>query len=169
MERYQELRESSKKNLSIADHMLTMTYPLLKDSKLLPVVLDNIFLALTNSIGALLYYDRLYKRVPPFQNNFTSKFNMFQAKVVGRYKIPKEYVAFIQQVKDILLQHKKSPVEFARQGAFVICDSDYKMKSLTVEQMREYLLKTKDFVIKMEKIIANNEKLFNKVVVKGNI
>ena len=64
MEKYEEIRDKAIKNIKIADHMLTQTYPLVKDPRLLLTVLENVFLSLTNAIGALLYFERLYKRVP---------------------------------------------------------------------------------------------------------
>ena len=54
MEKYEELRDMARKKIQIADHMLTMTYPMIKDPKLLLAVMENIFLALTNSIAASL-------------------------------------------------------------------------------------------------------------------
>ena len=94
---------------------------------------------------------------------------MFQAKIVDKYNINEEYVKFIKEVKDILLQHKKSPVEFVRKDAFVICDNDYKIKTLDVERIKDYLSKTKNFLREINQIITNNEKIFNEVVLKGNI
>lgn len=161
MERFQELREAAKKKVHLADHILTQTYPLVKDTKLLLVVIENIFLALTNAIGSLLYYERLFKRIPPFQDTFSSKFNMFRAKCVDRYKIDKELVLFIQGVKDIILEHKKSPVEFVRKDRFVICSDNYSMKTLSVEQIKEYLSKTKLFTNQIGNITSKEEAIFN--------
>jgi hypothetical protein len=161
MEKFQELREIAKKKVQVADHILTQTYPLVKDTKLLLVVMENIFLALTNAIGSLLYYERLFKRIPPFQDNFSSKFNMFRAKCIDRYKINKEHVTFIQDIKDIILEHKKSPVEFVRKDRFVICSDNYSMKTISVEQMKDHLAKAKLFIHNVGNITAKEEAIFN--------
>lgn len=161
MEKFQELRETAKKKIQLADHILTQTYPLVKDTKLLLVVMENIFLALTNSIGSLLYYERLFKRIPPFQDNFSSKFNMFRAKCIDRYKIDKEHVIFIQDIKDIIVEHKKSPVEFVRKDRFVICSDNYSMKTISVEQIKEHLAKAKLFTNQMGNITTKEEAIFN--------
>src|SRR3989338_8825470 len=108
MEKFQELRDVAKKKIYLADYMLTQTYPLIQDTKLLLAVMENIFLALTNAMGSILYYERLFKRIPPFHDNFDSKFNMFRAKIVDNHNIEKEHVKFIQDVKDIIIAHKKS-------------------------------------------------------------
>jgi len=160
MEKFQTAKHNAQKRLKIADHMLTMTYPLVKDSKLLLAVLENLFLSLTNSVASVLHYERLFKRIPPFHDTFESKFNMFRAKVVPKYKIEMEYVTMIKEIKDIIIMHKKSPVEFTRKDKFVIASESYKIKTITVEQIREYIKKTKLFIAKMEDIVSKNERIF---------
>jgi len=162
MEKFQELGELAKKKIHLADHILTQTYPLIQDPKLLLVVVENIFLALTNAMGAILYYERLFKSIPPFQDNFSSKFNMFREKIVNRYNIPKEEVKLIQEIKDIILQHKKSPVEFIKKNQLVICSGDYNMRTISIDIMKNYLNQAKNFVQKSNEIVSKNEAIFNK-------
>ncbi|MBD3163787.1 hypothetical protein GF323_01175 [Candidatus Woesearchaeota archaeon] len=162
MEKFQELKERANKRLSIADHILTQTYPLVKDPRLLLSVMENIFLALSNSMGAILYHERLFKKIPPFQDNFDSKFNMFRAKIVDRYKIDRKHVELISEIKSIIIQHRKSPIEFSRKDKLVICNEDYKMKTISIELIKEYLLKSKQFIELSRKITSKNEHLFNK-------
>ena len=157
MEKYEEIRDKAIKNIKIADHMLTQTYPLVKDPRLLLTVLENVFLSLTNAIGALLYFERLYKRVPSFNDTFESKYNTFKMKLVGRYNIDKENVKFIADVKSIIVSHKKSPVEFSRKGVFVMCSEDYRMRALTPEEMKKYVARAKAFVGDINSIIKQNE------------
>ena len=160
MERFQEYRDNARQKLKVADHMLTMTYPLVKDTRLLLAVMENLFLALTNSMASVLYYERLFKRVPPFHDNFESKFNMFREKVVPRYEINAEYVTMLNDIKDIIIQHKKSPVEFARKDMFVIASDSYKLKTISVEQIKKYIAKSKQFLEEMEKIVSKDEQIF---------
>ncbi len=164
MEKYEELRDIARKKIQIADHMLTMTYPMVKDPKLLLAVMENIFLALTNSIGSLLHYERNYKRVPPFQDTFVSKFNVFKEKCVGMHRIDEEAVFMVGEIKDIIMQHKKSPVEFTRNDSFVICSEDYKMKTISLEKMRDYVSKSRVFIQNINNIINRNQQIYNNSV-----
>jgi len=164
MEKYEELRDIARKKLQVADHMLTMTYPLIKDPKLLLAVMENIFLALTNSIGALLYYERIYKRVPPFQDTFVSKFNVFNQKCAKRYQINPEYLLMMRDIKDIILQHKKSPVEFTRNDSFIICSDNYQMKTISLEKIKNYILKSRLFIQQIDSILTKNQEVFNKAI-----
>lgn len=160
MEKFQELRESAKERIKIADHILTMTYPLVKDPKLLLVVLENVFLALTKALSSLLYYERVFKRIPPFHDNFVSKFQLFKERCVRRYKIDKEYLTVIKEVKDIILFHKNSPVEFVKNDRFVICSEDYQLKTISYEQVKDYIKKAKLFIELISQILSKNESIF---------
>lgn len=154
MEKFQELRELSKKKIHLADHILTQTYPLVNDAKLLLAVIENIFLALSYAISSLLYYERFLKRIPLFQDNFSSKFNMFISKCVPLYNIKKEYIFLIQDIKEILVAHKKSPIEFLRKDRFVICTENYALRTISFEQAKAYLNTAKSFIAHIELIIS---------------
>jgi hypothetical protein len=156
MELYEDAREKAKKNIQIADHMLSVTYPLIKDTKLLLAIIENIFLAMTNSMASVLYRERMYKRIPPFQNSFESKFNVFRERFVHKYNIDKSLVADMQEIKNIIVEHKKSPIEFQRKDRFVICSSTYKLRTLSLNDIKNYLERAKIFIQEMDNILNKN-------------
>lgn len=160
MEKYQEARDAAKRYIKTADHMISVTYPLVQDPKLLLAVMDNIFLALTSSMGAILHNDRLFKRIPPFHNTFESKFRMFKEKSVDMHRINKDYLSMILEIKNIIVQHKESPIEFSRKDSFVICAEDYKIKTLTVAEIKEFISRTKQFVGMTDKVVSKYDGLF---------
>jgi hypothetical protein len=145
MEKHQVAKLRAERHMKIADHMLTQTYPLLKDPKLLLAVVENIFMAMRYSMEALLYFDRFYKRIPPFQENYESKFNMFRARLQQRYGILPEHVTTMQNVRELIMNHKNSPVEFTRGDRFVICSDSFGMKTIDVEQIRKFIGSAKNF------------------------
>ena len=159
MEKFQELREIAKKKLQLADHILTMTYPIVNDGRLLLAVMENIFLALTNAMGSVLYYERLFKRVPPFHDNFSSKFNLFK-EYAEKKKVNEEYLKLIQNTKSIIVKHKTSHVEFARKDQFVICNGSYKTHTISVNELKDYIAKAKSFLRQTQDIVSENENLF---------
>jgi len=160
MEKFQEVREKAKKHIKIADHMISVTFPLVKDNKLLLAVIENIFLAYTNAIGSLLYFERVFKRIPPFQDNFESKFMMFKEMCVQKYKIDRNYIADIQDLKNIILSHKKSPIEFTRKDRFVICSNNYTLETISISNIKKYLDKAKLFIEEINNITSKDEGLF---------
>jgi len=160
MELFQELMEQAKKNINIADHMLSITYPLVKDTKLLLAIIENIFLAYTNAMSAILFQDRILKKIPPFKDTFESKFNIFRQKYIDRYKIDRNHVIEMQNLKEIIIEHKKSPVEFVRKDRFVICSNTYKLKTINLDAIKGYLNKAKLFIGEATNILSKNEGLF---------
>jgi len=160
MEQFQLLREKAKNKLIIADHMLTMTYPLVKDTKLLLVIMENLFLALTYAMSSVLYYEKLFKRIPAFTDNFESKFNIFKERCVHKYEIDKGYLTLLQNIKNLMVEHKKSPIEFERKGKFVICSDSYRLRTITTNQIKEYISKTKEFIHLSTHIVSKNEEIF---------
>lgn len=158
MENTKNSLAEAKRTLKIADHIVFVTYKLVNDPKILIVVLENLFLCFTNSMAAVLYYERYYKKIPPFHDNFQSKFNMFREKIINKYNISSDYLKVIEEIKDLLLAHQKSPLEFKRKDKFVICSEQYKLRSITIPKMKDYVAKAKEFLIIIERIISRQEK-----------
>jgi len=160
MEKFQELRESAKKRITVADHMLVITYPMVKDPRLLITIIENLFLAMTSSMGSVLHYDLLFKRVPLFNDNFEDKFRLFKDECAKRYSINQEHLALLREIKDIIVAHKKSPVEFSRQDRFIICNGSYKMKTISISQLKMNIEKAKEFIEVNNNIVNKDEHIF---------
>ena len=133
---------------------------MIKDTKVLAAIMENIFLAYTTAIAAILYHERLFKRIPPFQDTFDSKFNKFRERCVEKFSFDKSEVADMRDIKELLVQHKKSPMEFIRKDRFVICSDNYRMKTLSLADIQSYISKAKIFIEKMNSITSENEGLF---------
>ncbi|MEK6875941.1 MAG: hypothetical protein AABX63_00900 [Nanoarchaeota archaeon] len=160
MERFQELRDSAGKKIQIADYMLTMTYPLVRDPKLLLSVVENLFLAYSYSISSLLHYERLFKRIPPFPDDFSSKIDLFADRCMGKYGIDSENLRIVKDLKEIIVAHKKSPVEFPRKDSFVICDEGYRLRTISPSIIKGYVEKAKLFIRKMSSIVSEDDAIF---------
>jgi hypothetical protein len=160
MEDFQNLIFQAKKTISAADHMLIMTFPLVKDPKILLAVLSSTFSALTNATDSLVTYERVFKRIPPPQDTFESKFNVFKDQISKRYNINSEYIKLILEIKEILNTHKKSPIEFSRNDRFIICTENYRMKTISVEELKKYIAKTKMYITEIERLVNKNAGIF---------
>ncbi|MBI1971189.1 hypothetical protein HYS47_05565 [Candidatus Woesearchaeota archaeon] len=143
-------------HLRLADHMVTQTYPLVQDPKILLVVLENLFLSLTYGMAALLEHERYHKQIPPFQETFDSKFNMIKLRLAEKYRITPSILQFILDVKAKVQAHRKSPVEFSRQGSLVICSEKYEVETITQDILKGYLGKSKIFLQHIEAIVGKH-------------
>lgn len=153
MEKVIALMKDANKSLRTADHLAYMTYPLVKDIKLLAVVTENIHRALTKAMEALLTYERLYKRITLLPEDYASKFDIFKTRCASRYNIPRENLLLMDDIKRIIEHRKKSPIEFIRRDKFVICDRNYKMKIINYEKIKDYLKESKVFMSKINRIL----------------
>jgi len=150
-----EQLQIAKKKIQVADHMLTQTYPLVKDPKLLLAVVDNISSGMELAMDTLLNFERTYKRIPPFPDNFSSK-HMALVQLGKKLDIPSKYGLRMRELREIKEQHKKSPVEFSRHGEFVIADSEYNLKKITVDDLKLCIEEAEQFNAIVEKRITHD-------------
>jgi flagellar biosynthesis chaperone FliJ len=150
---YQEMLEKAKFQYDAAFHLLTVTYPLIKDPKLLLGIISNLFTSMESAMSAILSYERQLRLVPNYYQEFQSKFNIFRYKSVKRNKIPQDHVNLMMDLKEIIDLHKKSPIEFKRQDRFVICGKDYTLRQIQAQDIRIYLDKNKAFLNVADRIV----------------
>ena len=141
-----------------AFHILHVTFPLVRDPKLLMGIIHNMLSSFEHSIDAILSYERQLRLVSHYPDNFESKFNIFRYRCVKRNKIPPKLVHLISQLKYTVEMHKKSPMEFQRGNRFVICNKDYQLQIISIKDIKDYLNQTKEFLDIMENIIKLDRK-----------
>lgn len=161
MEKYFEQRELALKALKAADHILTQTYPLVRDPKLLLAVLDNVFLSAEHTMSAMLYYDRMFKKIPPFHESFESKFNVFKMRCAPHNNLNR-HASLVMELRELMNRHKQSPVEFSRKDAFIICDDDYRIRTITLSDLKSQIARTKAFFSDVDKITSEHEGILNR-------
>lgn len=160
MEYFHMLRDKAKKKIQTADHMLTITYPLVKDPKLLIAVLENISEAIDLGITSVLEHERAFKRIPPYSNNFQGKLNMFKQKLAKRFNVDHKNLRLAQEVQEVLKYHKKSPVEFIRKGRFMISDENYNIKSIDYAKIKQFVGLSRNFVNQLYEMTTKNDAMF---------
>jgi len=160
MEQYQELREKARRNVQVADHMLTMSYPMLKDPKILVSVATNLLQASENAITAILEYERLFKRIPAYHETFQGKIDAFRDKVMKSYGFDSKGLRLTMDLKEIIGAHTESPVEFARKDKFVIASDNYEIRTLTVSDLKKYIEETKTFIDQIYRVTQKNDGIF---------
>lgn len=146
MYKFSESLKTARKHVGIADHMLTQTYPLIKDPKLFLVVIENTMQAFTHAMTAILEYERYHKRIPPFQDTFDSKLNMLRLRVAKKASIDLELIATMVDIHALQKKRKESHTEFGKKGAFILCSDDYTLKKITPEMLTDHIRKAKKFI-----------------------
>lgn len=160
MENFQILREKARQTIQRADHMLTMTYPLLNEPKILVSVAGSLSNSVEMAMTALLEYERLFKRIPSYSDNFDAKFLIFREKLVPRYGINRDYIKMLLDLKEIIAAHNKSPMEFSRSNKYIICSDTYEIRTLTKDDLKRLITKAKVFIEEMHRLTTQNDGIF---------
>jgi len=137
-----------------ADHMFYMTYPLVRDNKLIITMAENICNGMNYAIDALLMHEREYKRISPYPDEFGIKLDIFR-KIAARYDINKESVNMIIDLKMFLEERKNSKMEFIKNDKYMLFNQKQELKSLGIDKLKQNLNISKEFIKRIGDIIAN--------------
>jgi len=148
------------KALASADHLAYVTYPVVNDTKLLFVILKQLNHALTKSMYALLHYDALFKRIPLFPDDYAVQLDLFKRSTAKRYHITKDEITLLEDIKELVNKHKTSTVEFARKDKFVIASRDYRLRTLTIGKVKNYITNAKTFIHKVNEVHKSSDRRF---------
>jgi hypothetical protein len=145
MESSEDLRERARRSLQVAEQMLSKTYPIVNDPKLILAIAEDIYAALTSSMTALLVKKQEKVQV---SDDFSSIFTAFQ-QIAPDLSFQQDDLEIIKELSTIIAEHKDSPVEFPRKDKFIICDNEYKCTTITLDDMKSYLFRARLFVEKV--------------------
>ena len=137
MSDYESYLQKALRSLHVAEYMLTNTYPSVREPKLLLAIIDDLHISHINLIHAILK-----KEKKDTSDDFIHTFSEFKS-ISKKYEFTDEDFDLIFKIKRILDEHKESKVEFARKDKFIICLDNYKMESIGVEDVKEYIFKSK--------------------------
>ncbi len=153
VEKFVEYLSKASQLLHRADHMLYMTYPLVKDKRLLLKIIEDLGEAMVSMINSVLQYDYLYKRIELYKNA-RENFETFRQNCAPRYGITSEEVNKITELLKIMQRHRESPMEFMKKDHLVIMSNNSaRTEVITVDKIKEFLLVAKDVLGKVERKI----------------
>jgi len=156
MDKLEKLKEAKTKaiqNLEAAEHLLFMSYPVLRNNRLLASAAENMFLSMTNSMAYVLYNERILRRIPPFHENYESKLRAFISAVGNR--VSEEHIKLMEELKTITVEHKNSQMEFSRKEGLVICSDNYRTRVISSNLLKEYAAKARAFLKEAENLVKN--------------
>jgi hypothetical protein len=139
----------------VAVHLLTVTFPLAKEPKLLLGITFNLTSAMEYAIEALLVYERKLGLISAYaeETDFKEKIRIFKEKCVNRNKIPVSYLYLLSQMQFLQRLHKTCPTEFQRGNRLVMCTSRYEMHTLSINDIKNYVSETREFVGMIGRIV----------------
>ena len=152
MEKFFENLEKSEKTIQTAGHLLYVTYPLVKDKRLLLKIITEIRKGIASCMNAVLQYEYLYGRIR-LSSNPKLNFQKFLEKCCPKYNISETDVKKIIKLFDIVEKHNLSPFEFVKEDKIVILSDNMTPETITLEKVKEFLDSSKVILQKAKGII----------------
>lgn len=153
---FQESQRKAVQQYEAAFHLMHATYSLLGDPKLLLGIMHNLEQSFYHGIDAVLEYERQLHLVPPYPNNPQSKLELFRSRCLSRNKIPANLLAVVQEMKELIEMKEKCPVEFQKGTRYVLCSKNYQLKTVSLDEIKVYLAKTKEFIDHVNRILPTS-------------
>lgn len=137
----------------LADHVSFVTFPVVKDAKLLARALENLHRGIVLIISGILKFEYLYKRIN-LTKDHSRNLEIFYGKCASRYGLDEGDVKLIKEIFFLAKKHRESGFEFSKFGKVVILDDNYGVFELDSRKMKE-------FIDLSEKLLANVKKRFS--------
>lgn len=152
-EKFQENLKEALRALQIADHMTYVTFPLVKEQRLILKIFDEIYKSIIGCINAILNYEYLYKRIKLYRDN-RDNMQTFIDKCAKNYTLNNEQIKKIKEILELNKKHKQSAMEFVKKDKVVILSDNLKTQVLTIQIIKQYLLLAKELLMKVNEKIT---------------
>ena len=150
MEKFLENLQKAQKIITSIDHMFYVTFPLIKDKRILIKILLETKTAIANCINSILQYDYLYKKINLYSKP-EENFRTFSKKSAPRYNITEPEINSIKELFNIVEKHKQSTFEFIKNDKIIILSENLKPESITFEKTKQFLILGKNILRKTQK------------------
>ena len=147
-EKFQTNLKEAIRALQIADHMTYVTFPLVKEQRLILKIFDEIYKSIIGCINAILNYEYLYKRIKLYRDN-NDNMQTFIDKCAKNYTLNNEQIKKIKEILELNKKHKQSAMEFVKKDKVVILSDSLKTQVLTIQIIKQYLLLAKELLMKV--------------------
>jgi len=154
MQNYLNHLQGAEKIIKISDHMIYVTYPLIKDKRLLLKIILETKKAVESCINSILHYESLYKRIT-LKKEQRENFRIFEHKCSGAYSITQNEIRLILELFELAERHERSTMEFVRNGKVVILSESLEHRIITIEKAKEFLELAKSILKKTKEKIRN--------------
>ncbi len=144
--------DKAERELQIADHMAYVTFPLIKEKRLLFKILEGIYISLLNTINAILQYEYAYKRIILYKDS-RDNFRTFSEKCAFRFSITPNQIRVIRDISLLVEKHKASPFEFIKKDKVVIMSDNLNTDTIDIDKIKQFLIIAKDILRKTNNVI----------------
>ncbi|MBT5274604.1 hypothetical protein HOH11_01180 [Candidatus Woesearchaeota archaeon] len=156
MENYHELLNKAKKEIDSSDHLLFVTYNIVKDSKFVFSVTNQLIDAVKYAIEALLEFERKSKLIEPYPKQFNFMVDTFKKKVSERREFETSTLVFLNKLVLMEQTIDSSSLNFRRGETYVLADEEFGTQAIELQTIKSYFSDAKSFVEKVGEIIEQD-------------
>ena len=156
MENYHELLNKAKKEIDSSDHLLFVTYNIVKDSKFVFSVTNQLIDAVKYAIEALLEFERKSKLIEPYPKQFNFMVDTFKKKVSERREFETSTLVFLNKLVLMEQTIDSSSLNFRRGETYVLADEEFGTQAIELQTIKSYFSDPKSFVEKVGEIIEQD-------------
>lgn len=148
------------KNLNTADHLLTVVFPVVKDSKLLINTFEEIHKSVSLNVSLVLKFEYIFKRIS-LSEDHKKNLQLFFNKCISKYALNQDQAKMLKEIFYLGKKHKESGFEFSRNGKVVILDDELGTFFLTKEKLKDFLT--------VSKILLSNTNSYFRKYLRGKV
>ena len=156
MENYHELINKAQKEIDSSDHLLFVTYNIVKDSKFVFSVTNQLIDAVKYALEALLEFERKSKLIEPYPKQFNFMVETFKKKVAERREFEEKTLTFLKKLVTMEQTIDTSSLHFRRGDTYVLADEDFGTQSIELQTIKSYFSSAQEFVTKVGDIIEQD-------------
>lgn len=155
MEKFIEYLQKAEKIIKTSDHLIYVSFPLVKEKRIILKTISEIEIAIKNCINSILQYEYIYKRIRLYQDP-KKNFETFKDKCAPRYNITEKDIELIIELFEIVKKHKQSDFEFVKEEKVVILSKNLKQETITIEKTKKFLELAKDILEKAKRKVEES-------------
>ncbi len=153
MEQFRQLVKEATTAYLTADHLAYVTYPVVKESKMLAAITEKLYSALQLAVEALLYHDALYKRITDIPEHEADRIMVFSRVTGKRYGFDKGATDLLMALYGLVSKRRQSPLEFARKDHFFIASKNFQLQMLSFEKVKQFMEEGKRFMNRFNEVV----------------
>lgn len=149
-ENYRSILDSARKEVSLADHMLYMTMPLVRDTNLFLSVVEHLHSALINILSSFLVYEYSFKRINILPSQESLVLKIFFENYSSNLSLTDNDKSLIFKLCQFVEAARRSDYKINKGDKLVVLSSSYEMASMDKALVKEYIKIAKNLLSKVE-------------------
>lgn len=158
MQKFIEYLVEAQKITKSVDHLFYITFPLVKDKRLLIKIISESKKAIICCINTILQYEYIQGNIK-LEKDSIKNFKTFREKCAEKYQINQEEITLIVEIINLMEKYKKSTHEIFKENRIIMLDENMKQDSVSLEKAKSFLNVTKSLLLKTKNEISKSRKV----------